>query len=444
MIQNSSLDLRASQQLAMSPRLQQAIKLLQMSSLDLNAYVQEQLIDNPLLMEDEFFSNVKEQDSLILNVKNLENDLDFLNLVDAKITLKEHVLKQAATFIKTPAERFLVHILIDGLDENGYFKDDLLSIAQRFKIEQKIVFDVFFKLQECEPCGVFARSITECFELQLRDKNFLNEPIQSFLNQLHLLSSIGLHGLCKKINLSKEDGEAILNILKRLDPKPGLAFSSDALETVIPDVHVAKCSTTNDWVIELNKDSLPNVFLNTQYYKDLQSKCKKGDDLIYIKSKKTHASWLLSALEQRSINILKVAREIVKTQRTFFEKGLLSLSPLTLKEIAQKTDLHESTISRLTTNKYMQTPYGILDFKFFFNSKIKTNKRFKEDQTEISSKCVMENIKKFIQQEDKKSPLSDDDLSILLKQDGINIARRTISKYRMILKIGSSSERRVR
>ncbi|MBP9752852.1 MAG: RNA polymerase factor sigma-54 [Proteobacteria bacterium] len=428
----------------MSPRLQQAIKLLQMSSLDLNSYVQEQLTENPLLMEDDEPLKNEEHDSLIFNVKNTQINGDVFDILRQPITLKDHILEQILPKVKNPIERLLVNILIDELDENGYFKADLRFISKRLKIDENIVLDLFLKLQECEPAGLFARSLSECFKLQLKDQGILDEKTDLFINNLDLLTEVGLKGLCRKINISENEGQEILNFLKRLDPKPGLAFSHTDLSPLICDVKVFKDSKLNDWIVELNQESLPHIFLNTNYYQELQSKCKKGEEIVYLKSKKTHANWLLLALEQRSVNIIKVAREIVSAQSAFFEKGILFLSPLTLKDVALKTGLHESTVSRLTTNKYMLTPYGTLDFKFFFNSKLKTNSRFKEDEKELSSKQVMESLKKMIQTEDKKHPLSDDDLSILLKQEGINIARRTISKYRTILKIGSSSDRRCR
>jgi RNA polymerase sigma-54 factor len=442
---NNTLDIRASQQLAMTPRLQQAIQLLQMSSLDLNDFIQEQILENPLLLDEAEDKNHNSSDTLIYDIKNNGNDEDeFINNISEIETLKEYLSKQFLPSAQNQIERFLGQIMIDLLTDEGYLLEDLNELADRFHVSYEVILNVLKKLQECEPVGVFSRNLKECFTLQLKDINLYSEEMEHFLQYIDLLPQEGIKGVSKASQLNIVKCEEFLSVLKKLNPKPGLLFGKEPVTPLIPDIIVSQCKITQEWNVELNQDALPKIFLNTRYYQELQEKCKKGQEIIYLREKKNHANWLVQSLMQRSTNILKVSRAIIDFQKSFFEKGLNSLYPLTLKDIALKTNLHESTVSRLTTNKYMETPLGILDFKFFFVSKIHTNKKYKNENPEkiLSSKAVMEVIKKLINAESPTDPLADEDLVILLKQQGIDIARRTVAKYRTHLNIENSSKRR--
>jgi len=459
-----TMDIRGTQQLMMTPRLQESIKLLQLSFVELNTYLQEQVIENPLL---EFVDSVCVPEENDRGANNMESGVFQENALYAGFdktanitettTLKTHVMNQITHMKFSKVEFKISEILVDALQPSGYIEIDVEELSNVFKISEKSIQNVLEKLQSCDPVGIFARSPGECFKLQLKNKGKITNNLNMFLTHLHDLPSLGMQKFCKKTGISLEEGQEILQQIKTLHPKPGLAYSFEPVHTVLPDVFV----TIHDrnLFVELNDAAVPKLILSSDNYQELKTRCCKKEDISYLKEKTHHASWLAGALTQRCVNTLKIAQAIVEEQSNFFEEGIAALKPMSLKDIAIKADVHESTVSRITTSKFMQTPMGLFDFKFFFSSKLHKSKakglsfvntfhQKNQDATtdntaiSISSKCIMDKIKRLVAQEDVKSPLSDEDLSAILQHQGITVARRTVAKYRGVLKIESSSKRK--
>lgn len=428
------LDVKTTQNLAMTQRLQQAIHLLTFSNIELKNFIEEHALNNPLLEVPD-----QEEDDANWNItkRYQEEDVDFIQNLAEKITLKEYLFKQLPNLFLSHQDMIIAHLLIDALTPEGYLKTSILECASLLKVDESDVIGVLEKLKTLEPVGVFAQDLIECLRLQLKDKGEWTPKFEEFLNLLVDLPRQGVDKIAKKLSVDPNQIDSFLQRIRRLDPKPGLQFDGAMTHILIPDVIIYK--EADAWRVKLNPKAQHACFLNTAYYQELQSKCQKGEEIIYLKHQKNDANWLIQALEQRSLNLLKVAQAIVQIQHDFFEKGLSFLKPLTLKEIAQATDLHESTVSRITTQKYAQTPFANVDLKFFFSSKLSTSK--KTQSSTVSSKVVQEKIQNLIKQEDSKNPLSDEDICTLLVHDGIHIARRTVAKYRTILKIGGRFDR---
>ncbi|CAO5678974.1 MAG: RNA polymerase sigma-54 factor 1 [Holosporales bacterium] len=429
------IDVKTTQNLAMTQRLQQAIHLLTFSNVELKDFIDEHVLNNPLLDQPDHGED--EPTDWHLPQKQNTEDTDFIQKIAETTTLKGYILKQLPSLIFSSQEALIAHVLIDALTPDGYLKTPIQEFAFLLKVDESKIIDVLEKLKTLEPVGVFAQDLTECLRIQLKDAGEWTPGFDEFLNHLVDLPRLGIEKLAKKLSLETEQIDLYLKMIRRLDPKPGLQFDADMAHILVPDVLIYK--ERDAFLVKLNPKAQHACFLNTTYYQELQAKCQKGEEISYLKDKKNDAHWLMQALEQRSVNLLKVTKAIVQIQQDFFEKGLSYLKPLTLKEIAQATDLHESTVSRITTQKYAQTPFGNLDLKFFFSSKLSASKQTKSNT--ISSKVVQEKIQNLIKQEDPKNPLSDEDICVLLVHEGIHIARRTVAKYRTILKIGARFER---
>lgn len=517
------LEFRQSQSLVMTPQLMQAIKLLQLSNLDLAAFVEEELERNPLLerasddeprgegtmeaaadrapsstdggeedfgassasdadgpasresfdapaedwinrdlgsradMEQTFDSgldNVFSEEPAEAAARNAQdaaptaytewgggasNDDDY-NLeafVAAELSLHDHLAEQLAVSIIDPSQRMIGQYLIDLVDDAGYLPADLGQAAERLGATQHAVDAVLAVLQTFDPPGICARSLSECLAIQLRERDRFDPAMQALVEHLDLLAKRDIAGLRKICGVDDEDIAEMIGEIRHLDPKPGLKFGSTRTQTVVPDVYV-RPGPDGGWLVELNSDTLPKVLVNQSYYAELSKTTRKDGEKSYFTDCLQNATWLVRALDQRARTILKVASEIVRQQDGFFTQGVAYLRPLNLKAVADAIQMHESTVSRVTANKYMATSRGIFELKYFFTASIAS-----ADGGEAhSAESVRHRIKQLIDAEEPGAILSDDTLVERLRGDGIDIARRTVAKYREAMRIPSSVQRR--
>lgn len=495
MAMSPKLQLKQGQSLVMTPQLQQAIKLLQLSNIELAAYVEEQLESNPLLERGTGDENRRGEDatsgespdsysevnleapsakadsamdapSHALNSEdgpgditsapaadvggsvdwskagsggsfNISNDYDAANNTAAEISLHDHLTAQLNVSIAERTDRLIGAYLIDQVDENGYLRADLEDIATRLGVNSLRVQSLLTHLQTFEPTGVFARNLKECLSLQLREIGELDKPMQALLDNLELLARHDVKKLAKACGLAKEDLPEYVSILKSLAPKPGLAFGGEMAAAVVPDVTI-KETVHGGWAVEINSETLPRVLVNNRYFAEICSASKDDTTREFMTECYQSASWLVKSLDQRARTVLKVATEIVKQQDSFFAYGVDHMRPLNLKTVADAIDMHESTVSRVTSNKYMATPRGLFEFKYFFTASIPSI----DGGEAHSAEAVRHKIKILISEETAESIKSDDKLVNLLRDQGIDVARRTVAKYREALGIPSSVERR--
>jgi RNA polymerase sigma-54 factor len=489
------LEFRQSQALVMTPQLMQAIKLLQLSSLDLAAYVEGELERNPLLERGEPEAPVSEPDldasqaagdaaaadwageemqtsrsameeGLGTELDNVFPDdtagkpapaeaqpaaysewsgtgggssegYDLEAFVSAETTLADHLTAQMALAIAEPADRMIGQYLIDMVDDAGYLTGDLDTVAEKLGASPARVAAVLDVLQAFDPPGVFARNLTECLAIQLKDRDRYDPAMQVLVQNLDLLARRDLAALRRLCGVNDEDLADMIAEIRNLNPKPGLAFGSAAVQPIVPDVFV-KAAPDGTWQVELNSDTLPKVLINQRYYTQV-SKTARGDkDKSYLAECFQTATWLMRALDQRAKTILKVSSEIVRQQDAFFARGVEHLRPLNLKTVADAISMHESTVSRVTANKYMATSRGIFELKYFFTSAIAA-----ADGGEAhSAEAVRHRIRQLIDAETARDVLSDDTIVDKLREAGIDIARRTVAKYREAMRIPSSVQRR--
>ncbi|EME68698.1 RNA polymerase factor sigma-54 [Paramagnetospirillum caucaseum] len=490
------LDIRQTQSLVMTPQLQQAIKLLQLSNFELAAFIDQELERNPLLEREEGergpepaepkadSSDLPVLDSAPAEAPLLDGmgaggaedgmDVDYDNtfnndsasdavqdeslgqwnnvggggggfddgesnleqMVAGEISLRDHLAAQVNMDIVVPADRLIALHLIEMLDEAGYLIGDLDELANKLGCPRERVDTVLRRVQGFDPVGVFARTLKECLGLQLAEKNRLDPAMQALLDNLELLARRDLPGLMKVCGVDAEDMAEMIGEIKALDPKPALAFDHIVAQPVTPDVLMRRAQD-GAWVVELNSDTLPRVLVNTRYYSKIAGAARSKDDKTYISERFQSANWLVKSLHQRATTILKVATEIVRQQDAFFRLGVQHLRPLVLRDIATAISMHESTVSRVTSNKYMATPRGIYELKYFFTQAIGSA----DGGDAHSAESVRHRIKALIDSEGK-SVLSDDSIVDALKAEGIDIARRTVAKYREAMNIGSSVQRR--
>lgn len=506
------LELRQGQSLVMTPQLQQAIKLLQLSNLELSAYVEQELEKNPLLEPDESGDegdapaeatseatenetadgNSESETGLVDADVQLSNevpstdagadlDADYDNLYtnDAQssqtseisasgemggeawntnssssnqplsdnfgidqlgaqeVTLRQHLTEQLQISIVDPMQRMIGANIIDSVNEAGYLAGTMEGIAERLGIDVTNVEAVLIIMHEFEPAGVLARDLPECLRLQLREKNRLDPAMEALLDNLELLARRDIAALTKLCGVDSEDIADMIIEIQDLNPKPGLAFGDEVIQPVVPDVFVREKSD-GGWHIELNSETLPKVLVNARYYAKVHKSANKKDEKAYLNECLHNANWLVKSLDQRAKTILKVSTEIVKQQDGFLALGVQHLRPLNLRTIADAIEMHESTVSRVTSNKYMSTPRGVFELKYFFTSAIASS----EGGQAHSAEAVRDRIRLLVEQENAKAILSDDKLVELLNQAGIDIARRTVAKYREALRIPSSVQRR--
>ncbi|MBB3144505.1 RNA polymerase sigma-54 factor [Phyllobacterium trifolii] len=352
-------------------------------------------------------------------------------------TLRDHVAEQIIFAFASAGDRLIAAELADHLDETGYLRADVEEIAARFGVDTSHIEKLIAVLQGFEPTGLFARDLAECLSLQLRAKNRLSSSMKTLLQNLDLLAKRDFHSLKKLCHVGDADILAMLQEIQHLDPKPGTAFSSGVADSIVPDVQVETASD-GGWRIELNPDALPRVLINNSYYATIAKTKTSPAEKTFLSECLQSANWLTRSLDQRAQTILKVASEIVRQQEQFLRHGVAYLKPLNLRNVADAIGMHESTVSRVTANKYMLTKRGVFELRYFFNAAIAAT----EGGEQHSSQSVRHQIKQLIDVETPDDILSDDTIVDLLKEQGIEIARRTVAKYREGMNIASSVQRR--
>ncbi len=352
-------------------------------------------------------------------------------------TLKDHLEEQVAIAALMPDDRLICMALIDVTDEAGYVRADLQDIADRLGTEIEDVEAVLGVLQGFDPVGVGARDLAECLSLQLKAKDRLDPAMAMLLTRLDLLARRDMAGLSALCGVDAEDIADMIAEIRDLNPKPGLAFGAEQVAPVIPDVFV-RVGPDGAWLVELNSDTLPRLLVNSRYYAKVNKSARDKDSKTYLTDCLNTANWLVKSLDQRARTIVKVASEIVRQQDAFLTHGVRHLRPLNLRTIADAIQMHESTVSRVTSNKYIATPRGVFELKYFFTASIQSVNGAESH----SAEAVRDRIREMIENEEARDILSDDRIVSLLTADGVNIARRTVAKYREALRIPSSVERR--
>lgn len=478
------------QQLVMTPQLQQAIKLLQLSRIELQDVIRQELEENPVLDESIEQEEIRDTDQFELQEKEelppsdtgdfkevaagdetrSEMDWDsylegynysageqyydddddrpsYENLLTKKGTLCDHLVWQLSLNRFSDRERLVGAEIIGNIDDDGYLRATLEDIAAVVQEDESFVETVLMRIQDFDPAGVAARDIRESLLLQVRNLGMEGTVVESILaHYLKDLEARRYKQIAKELGIEISDILLAAKIISGLDPKPGRIFGQDDVQYISPDIFVYKVG--EEYVVTLNEEGLPNLRLNPLYVAEFKpekpDKAEKPERMSaegkveeYINDKTRSAMWLIKSIHQRQRTIYKTAKSIVKFQREFLDKGIEYLKPLVLRDVAEDIGMHESTISRVTTNKYMQTPQGLFELKYFFNSGISTG-----DGDFIASESVKSKIKEILENEDPRKPYSDQKLAELLSANHINIARRTVTKYREMLRIGSSSERK--
>ncbi len=509
------LDLRQSQALVMTPQLQQAIKLLQMSNLELTTYVDQELEQNPLLEHDDAdggpdagpdsakeasdrekrdaeagedggggdgsgeapeapdsaelaasetlhegdsaaldtdYENVWERDTPTdggaapggdagqwsTRGKSIDlDDPDFDNIAAREVTLREHLHGQVNVDLADPTDRVIATHLIEMLDDAGYLSGDLTQVADALGCNTERVELTLECLKRLDPPGIFASDLAECLALQLHDRNRLDPAMEALLENLDLLAKRDFNALRRVCGVDTEDIADMIREIKALNPKPASAFDHVVAQAVTPDVFVHRDKSLG-WVVELNNDTLPRVLINSRYHAVVRDKTRRKEEQEYLIERLQSANWLVKSLQQRAETILKVATELVHMQEEFFAKGVKFMRPLTLRDVAQEVGVHESTVSRVTNGKYIGMWRGVYEMKYFFTAAV--------GQTMAgdlhSAESVRHKIKDLIEAETADSVLSDDRIVEILSRDGVDIARRTVAKYRDTMQIPSSIQRR--
>ena len=459
------MSMKLSQQLKMTPRLQQAIKLLQLSRMELDTAIRKELDENPVLEEVHDFSEdsaeketeIKSSDEVEPNKKEefeLENYLDnpykssqgsslsdevlnYENIISTTTSLHEHLTWQAGMAGFNDEELNIVLLLINYINDNGYLKIPLAEIAKiEVNLSEESLEEMLPFVQELDPPGVGARDLKECLLLQAKHlQEDTKDLVHIIENHLKDLEKKNFPRISKAMNVDTEYVVDLCQIIFDMDPKPGRMFVTQDTHFIVPDVYIHKVS--DEYVVSLNDEGLPRLKISN-LYKNLM-KSTKGDNKQtkeYIRNKLNSAVWLIKSIHQRQRTIYKVTESIVKHQLDFFEQGPGFLKPMVLRDVANDIEMHESTVSRVTTNKYAHTSRGIFELKYFFNSGIKTQ------GVTVATESIKLKVKKMIQEEDPYSPLSDQKIVDILKKDGISLARRTIAKYRETLNILPSSKRK--
>lgn len=491
---SARLELRQGQSLVITPQLQQAIKLLQLSNMELEAFVDAELERNPLLVRDEASDGAPEErrgerqeereapapdadaSDLDVNSGDLygdaspgqqaagEQDDGSAGMAGERIdwsragrggsgdmaaeelegsltrekTLAEHLHDQLAVAGMESADRAIAVALIDAVDEGGYLRADMGEIADRLGCAPERIETVLIKLQGFEPTGIFARDVRECLALQLKERDRLDPAMAALLDNLELLARRDMAALRRVCGVDDDDLREMIAELRGLTPRPGAAFGGEPSQPVVPDVLVRE-GAGGMWHVELNTDTLPRLLIDRRYHARVAGAARSEAEKTFVSDCMASASWLVKSLDQRAKTILKVASEIVRQQDGFLAFGVEHLRPLNLKTVADAIGMHESTVSRVTSNKYIATPRGLYELKFFFTSSIASS----DGGEAHSAESVRHKIRQLIDGEQQPdSVLSDDRIVEILKEAGVDIARRTVAKYREAMRIPSSVERR--
>ncbi|MFC5386175.1 RNA polymerase factor sigma-54 [Aquamicrobium segne] len=491
---SAKLQLRQTQSLVLTPQLMQSIRLLQMTHAEIQGFIDDEIEKNPLLewqgSEGEAFvaepekaafdaqaeawyesGNLPDAEALVdrldTSMDNIFPDeparaepynstltgqwpsskgagsagagenFDLDDFVASRLTLREHVRTQIALTFKSSAERIIATELADELDEVGYMRGDIGEIAARLGASRDSVQNVLARCQDFTPTGIFACSLSECLSLQLAERNRLDPAMAMMLAHLELIGRRDIEALKRLTGLSTADVLDMIDEIRQLDPQPGTAFTAAIADTVVPDI-IVRAASDGSWLIELNPEALPKVLIDNVYFSQVQEKNRDPVEREFLADCMRSANWLVRSLDQRARTVLKVATEIVKQQDGFFTHGIAHLRPLNLRMVADAIGMHESTISRATANKFMSTPRGTIEMRYFFTAAIASLKGAEAH----SSEAVRVRIRDLIDAEAPDAILSDDAIVDLLRESGIDIARRTVAKYREGLHIPSSVQRR--
>jgi len=488
------LEIRQGQGLVITPQLQQAIKLLQLSNIELDAFVEQELERNPLLQRDEGESEPageaeRERDASLTQLDavadttagremdtphddvspgeratgdgpegdqgaehaggqidwsraggggSFESDEGYESALTDMPTLSAHLRSQLVQAALSPARNAIAEILIDAVDEGGYLRLDVIELAARLGCKLEMVEETLAILQGFEPVGVFARDVRECLALQLKDLNRYDPCMAAMLDNLELLAKRDMASLRRICGVDDEDLRDMVAEIRSLNPRPGAAYHSEPAETLVPDVMVRE-GLGGMWHVELNTDTLPRVLVDQRYHARVSKGARSDQEKTFVADCMATANWLVKSLDQRAKTILKVSSEIVRQQDGFLAFGVEHLRPLNLKTVADAIGMHESTVSRVTSNKYIATPRGVFELKFFFTSAIQSS----EGGEAHSAASVRHKIKGLVDAEKTEAQVHSDDAIVeILKAAGVDIARRTVAKYREAMRIPSSVERR--
>jgi RNA polymerase sigma-54 factor len=489
----AKLQMRQSQALVMTPQLMQSIRLLQFTHVELERFIDEQIESNPLLersaaedwadeplalpesqapetgdwlqrdLEPNADSIAARLDTSLENVfpdepgttEALGPDLaaqwksnqstgppagegfDFDTIAARGETLRDHIAEQIAFGFADPTQRLVAIDLADELDEAGYLRADLADVAARLGADLPTVEAVLARCQSFDPTGIFARNLAECLRLQLIARDRLDPAMAAMIDNLDLLAKRDFQSLRRICGVDEEDLVDMLGEIRLLDPKPGAAFSAGVADAIVSDV-IVKAAADGSWAVELNADTLPRVLVNQPYYARVSASAKAAPDREFLAECYQSANWLTRSLDQRAKTILKVAVEIVRQQDGFLTHGVRHLRPLSLRIVADAIGMHESTVSRVTSNKYMLTPRGVFELRYFFTASIASAGGGEAH----SSEAVRDRIRSLITDEAAADVLSDDAIVDILRKTGVDIARRTVAKYREGMNIPSSVQRR--
>ena len=482
-----SLNIKQKQSLVMTPQLQQAIKLLQLTNLELKQYLEEQTFDNP-------FVNVEEEKSTAENKKseqqpskledsnseqmNLKDTVDFSDdptknedydnrfdnsnleygasrksssssnedwdliasiVPDREKSLVAHIEEQLPYLLHTPREHFIAQYFLEAIEPTGWLGKSVEVLSVEAGLEINELECILQKLQKAEPTGIFARNLSECLRLQILEKGLLCDKFSILLDNLSILGKGDLVNLTKKIGCDEQQIKDFLLIIRGTDPKPGSSFSSNVSHIHRPDLLVRKKG--KEWIVDLNRSTLPSINVNEDYAKKLSSGSQKDKNVEgYASQALSSARWLKRALDQRNVTTLKITAEIIKRQKEFLESGMDFLQPLSLRDIASAVKMHESTVSRVTNGLMISTPRGTFPLKSLFSVTIETD----DKETSKSAAAVRNMIRTILNEEKGDKPLSDELIAKIVSKNGVKLARRTVAKYREMLNIPSSSERKRR
>ena len=494
------LDLRQGQSLVMTPQLQQSIKLVQLNNIELSAFIDGELEKNPLLERKDGATSESEtperpegapadgepmaSDSALTRNADMPHgeehaDIDLSSddywsgegrapgggasdsgqgaavslpgrganpdasmdgieqAESAPETLREHLLAQLGIEISEPSDRLIGSTLIDMIDGAGYLSGDLGGVAESFSCPLERIEAVLERLQSFDPPGVFARDLGECLAIQLKDVGRFDPAMAALIDNLDRLAAGDATALMNLCGVDAEDLTDMVAEIKRLNPKPGLAFDNDVAQAIVPDVFV-RPAPGGGWTVELNNETLPRVMVDNHYHVELRDLSNGSEERSFISNCFQNANWLVRALDQRARTILKVATELVRQQEAFFSQGVQELRPLTLATVADIVGVHESTVSRVSNNKYIGTPRGTYEIKFFFSASLSNT----EGGEAHAAEAVRHRIRELIDGESNGKVLSDDRIAEILNESGVDIARRTVAKYREAMHIPSSVGRR--
>ncbi|MEO3386822.1 RNA polymerase factor sigma-54 [Mesorhizobium sp. CAU 1741] len=492
---SAKLQLRQSQSLVMTPQLMQSIRLLQLTHVELERFIEDEIEKNPLLERaesqgedgpepeaaihgdeapgsrlegmfeagdtsaatmserlDTSMENVFPDDpgtadrlgpDLASQWKSAANQggsgegFDLEDIVSACITLSDHVTEQVAFGVRDPDDRAIARVLAETLDETGYMRGDTAEIADRLGVPEERITEVLAVCQTFDPPGLFARDLAECLSLQLQARDRFDPAMQAMIANLELLARRDFAQLRRLCRVDDEDLLEMMAEIRTLDPRPGLAFTAGTADTIVPDV-IVRAAGDGSWAIELNPDALPRVLVNQDYFTTVSKHTANQSEKDFLAECLQSANWLTRSLDQRARTILKVAGEIVRQQDAFLLHGIRQLRPLNLRMVAEAIGMHESTVSRVTANKYMMTPRGVFELRYFFSVAIASA----EGGDAHSSEAVRDRIRELIEAEKPLDVLSDDAIVDILRRTGIDIARRTVAKYREGMNIPSSVQRR--